>query len=312
MMNYNHLYYFYRVAQAGGVTAAARLLRVTQPSLSAQIRTLEAALGARLFDRTDRRMRLTPAGHRYFAVCRRMFDAAEELERGPDARADGAPESLQLGAGLEVERPFLADVVAEIHALSGAVQAPRITLSSMPHAELLAQLRGRALDAIITNQPVYDDDLRELVSIRMPVGLAFLRGGEFRGLGRLRRAPAREWVRRPGLRWVLPLRGVRLRTEIDAWLEARRVAVTPTFESDVLGVVVRAVLDDIGVALLPLPYVRAQVRQERLEWQAPAQGFWQHRISLVVRANRPIAGALGALEKGFRRTVGAERLASVL
>ena len=60
--NFNHLYYFHVVATEGSLAKAARRLRVTQPTISAQIRNLEQFVGHRLFDRSGRGMRLTSKG----------------------------------------------------------------------------------------------------------------------------------------------------------------------------------------------------------------------------------------------------------
>ena len=61
-MNYQHLLYFRAVAVAGGITSAARRLRLTPPTLSAQVRVLEEALGTTLFERNARGMTLTEDG----------------------------------------------------------------------------------------------------------------------------------------------------------------------------------------------------------------------------------------------------------
>ncbi len=79
---------FHRVAEAGGVTAAARAAAVSQPTLSAQIRALEAASGASLFNRRGRRISLTPLGQSLFAITARLF-AAEGEARALLAGGDG-------------------------------------------------------------------------------------------------------------------------------------------------------------------------------------------------------------------------------
>jgi len=66
-LNYNHLFYFYRAAQEGGISAAARALHVSQPTVSAQIKALEDEFGVRLFDRTPGGMRLTESGARLWS-----------------------------------------------------------------------------------------------------------------------------------------------------------------------------------------------------------------------------------------------------
>ncbi len=61
-MNYNHLWYFYSVAQDGNLTRTARRLNLSQSALSAQIRALEERLGHALFDRVGRGLVLSEAG----------------------------------------------------------------------------------------------------------------------------------------------------------------------------------------------------------------------------------------------------------
>ncbi|SDD62276.1 LysR family transcriptional regulator [Rhodococcus tukisamuensis] len=84
--------YFVAVVDHGSVTAAARSLYITQPSLSQAIRTLERNLGSPLFERVGRRLVLTPAGRDFDAAARRLLadlgaardkvDAVRELRAG--------------------------------------------------------------------------------------------------------------------------------------------------------------------------------------------------------------------------------------
>jgi LysR family transcriptional activator of nhaA len=62
MYNFNHLYYFYVTAKSGGVTAAAGHLRISQPSLSTQLKVLESELGLKLLQKTGRTVELTREG----------------------------------------------------------------------------------------------------------------------------------------------------------------------------------------------------------------------------------------------------------
>ncbi|MGH7056443.1 MAG: LysR substrate-binding domain-containing protein [Acetobacteraceae bacterium] len=70
---------FHRVAQAGGFTAAARAAAVSQPTLSAQVRALEAGYGVSLFDRRGRHIQLTPLGQRLLGISARLFAAEAEV-----------------------------------------------------------------------------------------------------------------------------------------------------------------------------------------------------------------------------------------
>jgi LysR family transcriptional activator of nhaA len=79
MYNYNHLHYFYVTAKSGGVNAAAKHLRISQPSLSSQLKVLERSLDVRLFQKVGRNNQLTPAGLVIYGFCRRMFELSEEM-----------------------------------------------------------------------------------------------------------------------------------------------------------------------------------------------------------------------------------------
>ncbi len=86
------LRYFAAVADEGGFTRAAERLGVAQPSLSAQIKSMERLLGIALFPRTTRRVELTPAGRALHGDVKRLIDEidaavtrAVRIGREPDA-----------------------------------------------------------------------------------------------------------------------------------------------------------------------------------------------------------------------------------
>ena len=84
-MSLQQIRYFVAVAAEGNVSRASAQLRVAQPPVSRQIRSLEDELGAPLFARTPRGMRLLPAGEAFLAHARRILaevDAAKTSVRG--------------------------------------------------------------------------------------------------------------------------------------------------------------------------------------------------------------------------------------
>ena len=87
-LNYHHLLYFWVVAKKGTITAACRELSLAQPTISAQLRALENALGHELFDRSRRKLALTETGRivygyadEIFSVGQNLMDALEGLAR---------------------------------------------------------------------------------------------------------------------------------------------------------------------------------------------------------------------------------------
>jgi len=141
-MELRHLRYFIAVAEEGGLlTAAQRRLNTSQPSLSRQIRDLEAEVGVTLLERQARGVVLTAAG-RVFLDHARL--ALLQVEAATDAaRRMAQPERsiLTIGflVGLEVTwLPHLLRIIRE--------EAPEveITLCSLSSPELsLALMRGK-------------------------------------------------------------------------------------------------------------------------------------------------------------------------
>lgn len=77
-MRLTHLRSFYAVGRYGSVTAAAKALHVSQPTVTTQVRALEEGYGVELLHRSGRRVALTPAGETLYAMAQRMFSSEQE------------------------------------------------------------------------------------------------------------------------------------------------------------------------------------------------------------------------------------------
>lgn len=142
-INTAHLRAFHAVATEGSFTKAARLLRVTQPTLSQEVKALEDAHGVLLFDRSRRGVALTEVGQQLFAVTRRLFAAEQEaLELLAGVRhLDGG--SLAVGA----DGPFHA--VPLLAAFAKRHPGPTVTLSVGNSQGLLQGLLDTRIDVAV-------------------------------------------------------------------------------------------------------------------------------------------------------------------
>lgn len=80
MLDLNDLYFFAKVVERSGFTAASRSLGVTKSRLSRRIQNLESALGVVLIRRSSRRFALTELGAEFYQRCRALTIEAEEAE----------------------------------------------------------------------------------------------------------------------------------------------------------------------------------------------------------------------------------------
>ena len=101
-MNLKQALYIRTVAQEGNITAAAKKLYVSQPSLSQMIRQVESEYGVTLFDRTVSPLRLTYAGEKYLTAANVMLMANERLEN--ELREIRQESSGLLRLGISVQR----------------------------------------------------------------------------------------------------------------------------------------------------------------------------------------------------------------
>jgi aminoethylphosphonate catabolism LysR family transcriptional regulator len=98
-MNHAQLRSFHAVAKEGGFSAAARKLKVSQPSVTYQVRQLETAYGVELFLRCGRRVELTELGDSLLAMTHRLFAVEEETSHLLESASALGTGTLKVGTG---------------------------------------------------------------------------------------------------------------------------------------------------------------------------------------------------------------------
>ena len=105
-LNYHHLLYFWTVAKEGSITRASKLLDLAQPTISAQLHTLEESLGEALFVRTGRNLVLTDFGRLVFRYAEQIFGLGKELQNAVQSRP--SMRRLRLTVGIAEVMPISA------------------------------------------------------------------------------------------------------------------------------------------------------------------------------------------------------------
>lgn len=105
---------FLATAEHGSLSAGARALGLTQPTLGRQVAALEAALGVVLFERVGRSLVLTPAGHEMLAHVRQMGTAADALAMAAAGRSDSIEGRVSITASDAMSAYWLPAVLADL------------------------------------------------------------------------------------------------------------------------------------------------------------------------------------------------------
>jgi DNA-binding transcriptional LysR family regulator len=138
---------FVMVADAGGVTKAAGLLKLTQSAVSMQLKRLEESLNLALLDRSARQISVTPEGEQLLSYARRMLALNDEALRR--LTAENYEGEISLGVPHDIIYPYIPPVLRRF-----AADFPRmkIKLVSSP-TKTLREMFGRGeIDAIVTTE----------------------------------------------------------------------------------------------------------------------------------------------------------------
>ncbi len=110
-MNLSQLRFVAAVAQTGSFSRAAERCTVTQPTLSNGIAQLEDELGGRVFERTTRRVSLTPFGRHLLPLIRAVVEARDELEKAAAAYLNPAHKLIRIGLSPLIDTALLTAVL---------------------------------------------------------------------------------------------------------------------------------------------------------------------------------------------------------
>ena len=145
-MQMRHFRYFIAAAEAGSFLKASSRLRVAQPSLSRQMRDLEREVGAVLFDRLPRGVRLTPAGEAFLIEARNTIECARRAVA--TARLEGAADRM-LRVGYDSLFYCSRTVSKLLAAFRNAYPQTKMTIMRLNETKQRAALRERRIDVAI-------------------------------------------------------------------------------------------------------------------------------------------------------------------
>lgn len=302
MLNVHQLKIFRTVVRAGSFSRAAEELRITQPSVSIQVRELERALGVELFEQVGKRIFLTEAGRVLDEYAVRILSLLEEAERAVRDLQGVSVGPLRVGANNTPGTYLLPPLLARVRE-----QAPEvdITLEILPTRRVYEKLLRNELDVgvvgdgmrheSIVHFPYHTDQLVVVASPRHPFAPR-------------RDVTASELVRQ---RLILRERGSGTREAAERAFRSLGLVPTPAMELQTNEAVVQAVAAGLGVGVLSRLAVEDALRRgdlvvvETVDYR-PTRTLWgvRHREKRVTSLMRVLLELMG--DPQFRRAAAAE------
>jgi DNA-binding transcriptional LysR family regulator len=158
------LYYlqtFHTVARERSFTRAARRLNLSQPAVSAHIRSLESYYGAKLFEVRQRRTYLTPPGEALFTYTSRVFHLLDEAGQALDATRSGHHGLLRFGASTTLGNYLLPTVLSGFASAHAGVA---LDVAIGTSADVLGWVKSDRIQFGLVEAPLQDREV-EMVAI---------------------------------------------------------------------------------------------------------------------------------------------------
>ena len=274
---------FHAVAKAGGVSAAARDLYISQPAVTQSVKKLEEQLGVTLFQRTTRGMRLTPEGEtlwRYVDSACGFIDAAEKKIAETRSLNDG---EITIGAGDTLCKHYL---VPHLRAFHEAYPRVRIHVTNRTTPETLDLLKAGKVDLGIVNLPV-DPDRSLVIRETLTVHDCFVVGEKYRHLAL---APV-SLLDLAGYPVLLLEKASNSRRFIDAFFREKQAPLTPEIELGSNDLLAEFAAVGLGIACVVREFVGPELASRRLYELVLAEPVPARKAGVVTLREVPLSRA---------------------
>jgi LysR family transcriptional regulator, hca operon transcriptional activator len=244
-MELRHLRYFIAVAEEGSLTnAAERRLHTAQPSLSRQIRDLEAEIGVKLLERGARGIELTVAGRTFLDHARLALLQVEAA--GEAARRAAQPQKTAFMVGFLTgeEMVWLPDVLRILHEEEPAIE---ITLASQSSPDLAGALMQGKMDVAFLRRETQAPGITFKLMTKEPL-VAMMPTGH--------RLASRKEISPQEIAaetYISPTRYAPiLKSVIESYMAKLGITLKPEYESDNLTSTMSLVASTGGMTVLPI------------------------------------------------------------
>lgn len=253
-LNYHHLLYFYTVVREGGVAPAAQKLRLSHPTVSAQIHQLEDALGERLFRKEGRKLALTEVGKLVYEYADEIFSVGRELLDVLKGRPSGRRPRVVVGIAEVVPKLVAKRILDPIRK---SPERMRLMCREESAERLYIALSDHSVDVVVTDAPLPPgSSIRAYSHLLGECGVSLCAAPELalrykRGFPKVL----------DGAPFLLPSDATSIRRELDRWFESQ--GIRPDIEAEFDDSALLKVFGEDGAGVFPIPTaIEAMVRKQ--------------------------------------------------
>lgn len=295
--NFNHLYYFYRVAVHESVSKASKELLIAQSALSTQLKQLEEYLETTLFNRTKGGMALTERGDLVFKHAKTMFETYTELEHEMALAETQVKGPLTVGTVDSIGIYLLPELLAPF---SKEFPDVRIDLSMNTSSQVIEMLQENEVDVAFI---AWDRKYPQLTSHVIMHNELILVGSPQHPLSKAKKLGLTDLAEGVLIGYEP---GTPTRLMIDSQFKEAGIKPVYALESVNIGVMKHLVVEGMGLALLPQIAVPLEIKEKMLikipldgvGLERPITMYWKERRALARPAeefikfcqNRPTDG----------------------
>lgn len=290
------LRYVEALARHGHFGRAADACAVTQPALSMQIKELEEALGATLFERSARQVRLTGLGEEFARRVRDILRSVDDLEDLVRASRDGMAGRLRIGVIPTIAPYLLPAIVSDVTRIHPDLD---LRMREALTQKLIQELTEGRLDTAVVALPVSEPSLAEIALFEEEFVL--VRPAEDEG----KPVPSSESLRE--MRLLLLEEGHCFRDQALAFCNMTSAVPWDLMDGSSLSTLVQMVSAGIGVTLIPEIAVAVETRSAAVSVAHFCEPRPKRTIGMIWRKKSPMAGQLLKIADVVRQSAEAAR-----
>jgi LysR family transcriptional regulator, hydrogen peroxide-inducible genes activator len=295
-LTFKQLRYFEALARHGHFGRAADACAISQPALSMQIKELEGELGAALFERGARQVRLTGFGEAFALRVRDILRSVDELQDLARVSQDGLVGRLRIGV-IPTVAPYLLPAI--IGNLTRTYAGLDLHVRETVTGKLIGELAEGRIDAAIVALPVSEPSFAEVALFAEDFVL--VRPGEDEG----KPVPNGETLSK--MRLLLLEEGHCFRDQALSFCNRHSALPRELLDGSSLSTLVQMVSAGIGVTLIPEMAVTVETRSASVSVARFEDPKPSRTIGMIWRRTSPLAHQLLQISEVVRRSAAALR-----